>query len=202
MAYIVCGLYNTDSYVRPVNLGAIGRQTLSATEAAAVDTDYILDGATTSTAATTIIEFAHQPPYCRTLTVIAADGTEAHVKANSTCTITGTNIANETISDVLTFDENQSTAEETVKAFKTVSKVEFSAMDGAAKFDIGYGEKIGAPFMFSAIAADRPYVEATLDGVIQTTNPAVTADADELEKNLIDLNSNLNGKEVCIYYFV
>jgi hypothetical protein len=202
MAYIVCGLYNTDSYMRPVNLGAIGRQTLSATEAAAVDTDYILDGATTSTAATTIVTFAHQPPYCRTLTVVAADGTSAHVKANSTCTITGTNIADETISDVLTFDENQSTAEETVKAFKSVAKIVFSAMDGAAKFDVGYGEKIGIPFMLSATAADRPMVEVTLDGVIETTAPTITADADELEKNLIDLNSDLNGKEVCIYYWV
>ena len=202
MSYKAVGLYNTDVVTEPVFLGRIGRQTLTEEQAAVLDADGILDGATTSTAATTITTFLSQPPYPRTITVIAANSTEAHVKLNATCTITGTNIDDVAISEVLTFDENQSTAEETTKAFKTVTSIVFSAMDGAAKFDVGWGDKIGIPFMLPAAAADRPMVEATLDGVIETTAPILTADADELEKNLIDLNSNLNGKEVCIYYWI
>lgn len=202
MSYTAIGLYNTDVVTEPVKLGRIGRQTLSTTQAATSDTDGILDGTETSTAVTTITTSLAQPPYPRTITVVASDSTEAHVKANSTCTIYGTNIDDVVISDVLTFDENQSTAEETVKAFKTITSIVFSAMDGAAKFDVGYGEKIGIPFKLTDAAKDRPIIEATLDGVIETTAPTITADADELEKNLVDLNSNLNGKEVCIYYWL
>jgi len=202
MSYKAIGLYNTDVVTKPVYLGRVGRQTLSTTQAATSDTDAILNGTETSTAATTITTFLAQPPYSRSVTVIASDGTAAHVKANSTCTITGTNIDDVAISDVLTFEANQETAEETIKAFKTITSIVFSAMDGAAKFDVGYGEKIGLPFKLSDAAKDRPFIEATLDGVIEATAPGITADADELEKNLIDLNSDLNGKEVCIYYWL
>jgi hypothetical protein len=197
------GYINSQAYTAPVEKVKIARQTLTAAQAAAIVTDGILNGTTTSnTVVTNVTTFIAQPPYARSVTVIAADGTEGHVKANSTCTITGTNINGDTISEVLTFDENQATAEETSKMFKTITSIVFSAMDGAAKFDVGWGDKIGIPFMMAAAAADRPIVEATLNGVIETTAPTVTADADELEKNNIDLNSALNGSEVCIYYYI
>lgn len=200
MSYKPFGLISTDVVTKPAHLIKVGRQTLSTTEAATLDADGILNGTTTSTAATTITTFLAQPPYARSITVISSDGTSAHVKNNSTCTITGTNIDSQAISEVLTFDENQETAEETTKAFKTITRIVFSAMDGAAKFDVGWGDKIGVPFKLGD-AADRPIIEVTFGGVIEGTAPTITADADELEKNLIDLDSALDGSEVCIYYY-
>ena len=49
------------------------------------------------------------------------------VTAGGDCVITGTNVAGDTISETLTFTENLSTALTTAKAFKTVTKIVFSA---------------------------------------------------------------------------
>jgi hypothetical protein len=43
---------------------------------------------------------------------------------------------------------------------------------------------------------------AALAGTLESTAATVVADADELEKNTVDLNSALNGTAVDVYYLV
>lgn len=190
----------TDIYGVELYEPKIAHFKLTKEQAAALDADGILDGTTTSSsAATTITTFAAQPPYPRTITVVASDSTSAHVKADSTCTITGTNIKDQPISEVLTFEADQSTAEETAKAFKTITKIVFSKMDGAAKFDVGWGDKLGLPFMFSV----KPLCIAYQADALETTSPTITIDDNEIEKNTIDLYTALDSaKAVDVMFFL
>jgi len=194
MSYKPAGLYNTDVVTKPVYLGKIGRQTLSAAEAVALDADGLLAEEALPDAAADYTTFEHDMPYARNITAVCS-GTQT-----GDMVVTGTNIDDVAITETITLTSTD-TATGT-KAFRTVTNINLPIKVGTETINVGWGDKIGVPFMLSATAADRPIVEATLDGVIETTAPALTADADELEKNLIDLNSDLNGKEVCIYYYV
>ena len=189
----------TDIYGVELYEPKIAHFKLTKEQAAALDADGILAEQATSTAVTTVTTFAAQPPYPRTVTVKATAASAEHVKADSTCTITGTNIRNQVISEVLTFEANQATAKETTKAFKTITKIVFTAMDGAAVFDVGWGDKLGLPFMFSV----KPLCIAYQAGALETTSPTITIDDDEIEKNTIDLNSALDSaKAVDVMFFL
>ena len=110
----------------------------------------------------------------------------------------GTNFADQAISETFTFEADQETAETGALAFKTVNKITVAAQDGTgATFTVGFGELIGLPVMLSA----KPLVFALDDGVIMTA-PTVTADADELEKNVIDLNGSLDGSVYDIFFAI
>jgi hypothetical protein len=113
--------------------------------------------------------------------------------------ITGTDIDGNTITETVALSSTNAVT--STKAFKTVTVIRLPIKVGSETINVGWGDKIGMPFKLGA-AAKRPIIEATLLGVIETTAPAVTADADDLAKNLIDLFSALNGSEVCIYYYM
>lgn len=139
-----------------------------------------------------------QPPCCRTITATAG-GTGEDIGAVSVI-IYGTNINDEAISETLTaFTVNTAATKTGAKAFKTITSIFLPSHDGTgATVSIGYSEALGVPFMFSK----KPYLRATLDGVIETTAPTQVVDADEVEKNTVDINSTLNGKEVCLYWLL
>lgn len=63
---------------------------------------------------------------------------------------------------------------------------------------IGYGDILGLPYMSSWKNA----AYAVFNGILETTPPTQVADADEIEKNTIDLNSNLDGSAVDIYLVI
>ena len=63
---------------------------------------------------------------------------------------------------------------------------------------IGFGDIIGLPTMTKY----KKVIQARLDGVVETTAPTEVADADEIEKNTLVLNSALNGKEVDILMYL
>ena len=63
---------------------------------------------------------------------------------------------------------------------------------------IGYGDIIGLPVMTKY----KKVRGARLDGVLEATAPTEVADADEIEKNTLVLNSSLNGKEVDILMYL
>lgn len=63
---------------------------------------------------------------------------------------------------------------------------------------IGYGDILGLPKMTSY----KKVIGARLDGVLEATAPTEVADADEIEKNTLVLNSSLNGKEVDILMYL
>lgn len=139
-----------------------------------------------------------QPPCCRTITATAG-GTGADIGAVAV-TLYGTNIDDQEISETLTaFTVNTAGTKTSLKAFKTLSRIHLPSHDGtAATVSIGYSDALGVPFKFTK----RPYIRATLAGVIEATAPTVVVDADEIEKNTVDLNSSLNGTEVCLYWFL
>jgi hypothetical protein len=140
----------------------------------------------------------HQPPCARTITATAA-GTQNDTGAVAVV-VTGTNINDEVITETLpAFVENQSATKTGTKAFKTITSVFLPSHDGTgATVSLGYSDALGVPFMFSK----KPYLRATLNGVIEANPPVTTIDADEIEKNTVDLNSSLNGTEVCLYWLL
>ena len=140
----------------------------------------------------------HQPPCCRTITATAG-GTGADIGAVSVI-VYGTNIDDQPISETLpVFVVNTAGTKTSLKAFKTITSVFLPSHDGTgATVSLGYSEALGVPFMF----AKKPYLRATLNGVIETTAPTQVNDADEIEKNTVDINSTLNGTEVCLYWFL
>lgn len=139
----------------------------------------------------------HQPPCCRTITATAA-GTQNDTGAVSVI-LYGTNINDEPISETLAaWTVNVSATKTSTKAFKTITSVFLPSHDGTgATVSLGYSDALGVPFMFSK----KPYLRATLNGVIENAPTQVT-DADEIEKNTVDLASALNGTEVCLYYIL
>lgn len=140
----------------------------------------------------------HQPPCARTITATAA-GTQNDTGAVAVV-VTGTNINDEVITETLpAFVENQSATKTGTKAFKTITSVFLPSHDGTgATVSLGYSDALGVPFKFSK----KPYLRATLDGVIEANPPVTTIDADKIEKNTVDLNSSLNGTEVCLYWLL
>lgn len=140
----------------------------------------------------------HQPTCARTISATAA-GTANDIGAVSVI-VYGTNINDEVISETLpVFVVNTGATKTGSLAFKTITSVFLPSHDGTgATVSLGYGDALGIPFMFSK----KPYLRATLNGVIEGTAPTFTVDADEIEKNVVDLSSSLNGTEVCLYFLL
>lgn len=63
---------------------------------------------------------------------------------------------------------------------------------------VGFGEILGLPYLSKA----KHVIAVRLDQVTETTAATEVADADEIEKNTVDLNSSLNGKDVDVYMIV
>jgi hypothetical protein len=63
---------------------------------------------------------------------------------------------------------------------------------------VGWNDKLGLPFKL----AHNTVLATYLDNVLEATDPTVTTDVDEIEKNTIDLNSALDGHVVDIYLMV
>lgn len=139
-----------------------------------------------------------QPSCARNITATAA-GTPADIGAVSVI-IYGTNMNDQAISETLTaFTVNTGATKAGTKAFKTITSIFLPSHDGtAATVSIGYGEILGLPQMFSV----APYMKAFLNGTVEGTAPTITVDADEIEKNTVDLASALNSTEVELLYFL
>lgn len=125
----------------------------------------------------------------RQVAVVASEGA-ASIAKDDTVTIYGTNIADEPISEVLTFEAEQATAEITTQAFKTVTKVIIGASTVGVKFDIGWTDVLGLPFKLGALEQMALEYGA---GELKTTAGTFTKDADVLAKNTYDPNTTLNG---------
>lgn len=183
----------SDALTYPVKKAFIGRQRLTAAQAVAADTNGLLETTALPAAAANYTTFAHSMPYARTVTAVCS-GTQT-----GNMVITGTNIDGNAITETIALTSD--TPVESTKAFKTVTIIRLPIKVASETIIVGWGDKIGIPFKMSDTAANRPKVlDCTLNGVIEATAATVTADADELEKNNIDLHSALNGSEVCIYY--
>ena len=172
-------------------------QTITTPVVADVDR-ILLAQATTSTGSITVTTFLAQPDVPRTLS-ITPGGTTADVAA-STVTVNGTNIFGKTISEGFAFAANASTATNGTKAFKTVTSIVFPTQDGdAATFNVGVLDALG---LKRCMANAGSLAWAAFDGAYESTRPTCTADADEVEKNVCDINGTLNGAKNVELYFV
>jgi len=117
-----------------------------------------------------------------------------------TITVTGTDLGGNIISDVITPSNGITVSG--VKAFKTVTSVVGAGwVIGGTTADlitVGFNEKIGLPDALSL----NTVLFAFLGGTKEGTAPTVTVDADEPEKNLVDLSTALNGTDVDVFYVV
>lgn len=187
------GELGSDVYGVSLNEFRLGHLQISAAQGVAADADGVHAAIASKTTAQTITTAITNPPYPRNITVTPGD-TTGDIKAG-TVIITGTNIAGDVITEDFAFLADASNAKAGAKAFKTVTSIYIPAQDGTgASFTIGFGELLGLPLMLDA----KPLVFVLDDGVIMTA-PTVTADADELEKNVIDVNGSLDGSVYDIF---
>lgn len=163
------------------------------------DVDRLLDDqATSDTVTTTVTSFLAQPDVCRAISVTPG-GTTADVPAGD-IVVTGTNFFGDTITENLTLTANQSTIASGSKAFCSVTSIVFPIQDGTdATYDFGVLDKLG---LKRCIDDAGSVAWASLAGAFETTDPTVVADADEIEKNTIDINGTLDGTKNVKVYFV
>jgi hypothetical protein len=153
--------------------------------------------ATSASVVTTVTSFTAQPDFARKIRVTPG-GTTADVPTGDV-TITGTNIRDEVITDVCTFAANDTAAQDTLKAFKTVTSVVFPIQDGAgATYGIGVTDALGLKRCMSEAAVIDTYV----DGVRETTAATVTSHATDVSKNTVDPNTALDAAKDPTVVFV
>lgn len=194
MAGRFAGLLQSDVYGSVFDEMRLGHLRITAAQGAAAAADGVHAAITASGSAVTTVTTAITKPPCPRNLVITPGGTTADVKAAS-ITVTGTNIDDKRITEDFAFLANATAATVGTKAFKTVTSISIPAQDGAgATFEVGFGELIGLPVMLSA----KPLTFVLDDGVIMTA-PTFTIDADEIEKNVIDINDSLDGSVYDIF---
>ncbi len=113
--------------------------------------------------------------------------------------VNGKNAEGQVIQETLpAFTENQAGTVSGALAFASVTSVVIPAHDGlGATTSIGYGDVLGLGAKLTRNTVGTAY----LGGVLEGTAPTVVFDADELEKNTIDLNSALNSTQVAVMFF-
>lgn len=160
------------------------------------DDDGVLAAVTDTGSPQTITPNIVNPPAPRNVTATSG-GTAGDIKAVQVI-VDGTNMNDEPITETLPiFTADSATTVVGAKAFKTVTSITIPAHDGnGATTAIGFGDKLGLPDLLD----ENTVIAAYLGGVREGTAPTVVADADELEKNTVDLATALNGSAVVIVY--
>lgn len=155
----------------------------------------------TSAAAVTLTSFTAQPDVPRVVT-ITPTGTTTDVESCAVV-VNGTNYSGKAISDTLTFAADASTAQTSVKAFKTVSSIVWPANcesgSFAATWIVGVGAALGVKRCADYAGA---YAFSVFNGAYETTRGTFVADSDEMEKNLFTPNGTMDGAKDVDLYFV
>lgn len=178
--------------------GFIAHFQVSAANAVAADTDGVHAAVTDNSAEQTITTNITNPGVPRNVTATAG-GTAGDIKAIQVV-VTGTNYADEVITETLpVFTVDTAGSVVGSKAFKTITSITIPAHDGnGATTAIGFGDKLGLPFLLSHNTVLAAYLGNTKEG----TAPTVAVSASALESNTIDLNSALDGSIVDAYLIV
>lgn len=153
------------------------------------DTDTVLASTALTDEAQTITENITDPDICRGVCIT---GTEAG--QDKDVVINGTNYYGESISETIT-SSGSSTVYGT-KAFKTITSIVLPAYNNLGDdIAVGYGKILGLPYMLTD--ADKVVLALLNKAVVA---PTITVDADEVEKNTVDISSGTyNGtKEVVV----
>ena len=160
----------------------------------ALDADgFLADAATSNTKVTTVTTMLDEPDVPRTVSVLPG-GVTADVPAGDV-TIEGLDLFGNALSDKVTFEANATTAQNTTKAFKKLTKVVFPKQDGAgATYDVGWTDALGLPVALKT----KTVIRAALAGTLEATAATVTA-ATSAQASLVDLNSALDGTAVDVW---
>lgn len=182
-----------------VDRGFLAHFQVSAANAVAADADGVHAAIACSADTTVTVETGFTAPAVPRSITATAGGTAGSIKAVKV-KVYGTNYLDEAISEELdAFTVDTAGVVESDKAFKTVTKVEIPAMDGAGvTVTIGWGDKLGLPFKL----AHNTVLFAFLDNTKEGNAPTVTTSATDFEGNTLDLNSALAGKVVDAYLIV
>lgn len=172
--------------------GFIAHFEVSAADAVAASTTGVHDAVTDNGEQQEITTEITNPAVPRNITATAG-GTATDIGAIQVI-IEGTNFLDAAISETLpAFTVDTAGTVEGSKAFKTVTKITIPAHDGTgATTAIGWENKLGLPYKRDVISC----IDAFLDKTLEATAPTVTADADDIDKNTIELNSALDGTKV------
>ena len=164
----------------------------------AVDTNSLLAAqATSGSVITTATVFVAQPDFCRTLDVLPG-GTTADVPAGDV-TVNGTNFFGTAIIDTYTFAANDVNPQAGTKAFCTVTSVVFPVQDGSgATYDVGITDALG---LKRCMGGDEVF-KVNFNLLHETTRPTVVSDADEVEKNTVDIDTALDASGNVSIWFV
>lgn len=164
------------------------------------DVDYYVASTNMKNGAYTLAKTA---PDCGARNVTVTQTAGDTEDTNGTITVTGTNLAGEVISEVITPNAGETVAG--AKAFASITSIVGAgwAIDAAEgtndTITVGFGALIGLP---DKLADTAQVLAASLNNVREGTHPTVTVDSANLEGNTVDLNSALNGTPVKIYYIV
>lgn len=127
-----------------------------------------------------------------------AGGTAGDIKAIQVV-VSGTNADGEAITETLpAFTVDTAGTVVGSKAFATITSIVIPAHDGTgATTAVGTGAKLG---LGERLTRDT-VLNAYLAGVREATRPTVVFDDDETEKNVVTLNSTLNGTAVIVDFY-
>lgn len=175
-------------------LGYVRRQKW--TDAIAVSATALKALTASSSSVVTNMTPTSQPDFAR-LVSVTPGGTTADVKAGS-YVLTGTDIRGNVITDTLTFADNDTVKQVSIKAFKTVTNLLVPLQDGnGATFSIGVEDGMGLDRCMSECAV----IDAFMDNVRETTAATVTCHATDISKNTVDPNTALNAaKDLVVIY--
>lgn len=168
----------------------------------AADSDAMVDGAECTTGAEAdplvITAFAAQPAWPRNIVVTVAATTAADVAAGK-ITVTGVNMAGETITEEHTVTADTPATFTGAKAFKAVTSVSVPVQDGASvTVDVGWGDLYGIPYKLTAdeLVILKLFNNATDAGTVANS-------ATVLESNTYDPNGTPDGlKDIELYIIV
>ena len=109
--------------------------------------------------------------------------------AAGTVTVYGTNVLNETVSQAFTITNNTSNSQQGTVAFHTLTYFTYTAMDDdSVGVSIGIGTKLG---LWNTLPLDSMVL--AWNGATADADAAITADDDEIEKNVIDFTTDPTG---------
>jgi len=118
--------------------------------------------------------------------------------------ITGTNWADEVITETLTLVVNDNTIVVGNKAFKTVTSASFPPHDGATDWTVsratvalGYGDKFGLPLKLTEGTVAMTVINNAIDNAA-----TVATSATVLESNTVDPAGSVAGTAIDIYLFM
>lgn len=188
----------TDAPGVTADRGFLAHVQVAAADAAAADTDGVHAAVSDTGEEQEITTGITDPAVPRNITATAG-GTAADIGAIQVV-VEGTNYADEEITETLpAFTADTAGSVTGSKAFKTVTSITIPAHDGTgATTAIGFGDKLGLPYKLER----NTVLAAYLDDAKEGTAPTVAVDADNVEDNTVDLDSDLAGTQVDLYLMV